>query len=126
MSKGILDRMKSVANRAKETKSKIEDIQKKRRTKKRLKLEEKIQLKTKMLQLKKKELQKLVDRAIEKLPVEQKQVLLLREHSELSFKEIAQLINCPLNTVLGRMRYALLNLKKLIQMELNGGISDVL
>jgi RNA polymerase sigma factor (sigma-70 family) len=72
-----------------------------------------------------KELQQTIKLSIEKLPVEQKEVLLLREYSGLPFKEIAELLNCPLNTVLGRMRYALLNLRKLIQSDF-GEAADVL
>lgn len=76
--------------------------------------------------LQKKELKEILDSAIAKLPIEQKQILLLREYSGLPFKEIAQTLNCPLNTVLGRMRYALLNLRKIIHQEIGGGISNVL
>ena len=76
--------------------------------------------------LKKKELKGILKFSIEKLPIEQKQILLLREHSGLSFKEIASIVNCPLNTVLGRMRYALLNLRKIINQEIGGDISNVL
>ena len=76
--------------------------------------------------LKKKELQDILKTAIEKLPTEQKQILLLREYSGLPFKEIAQMLDCPLNTVLGRMRYALLNLRKIIHQEIGGDISNVL
>ncbi|MDZ7721843.1 MAG: sigma-70 family RNA polymerase sigma factor [candidate division KSB1 bacterium] len=63
------------------------------------------------------ELKTLLKQAVGKLPVEQKQVLLLRQYSGMSFKEIAEKVNCPLNTVLGRMRYALINLKKIMQSE---------
>jgi len=72
------------------------------------------------------ELKEILKRAIEKLPVEQKQILLLREHSGLTFKEIASIVKCPLNTVLGRMRYALLNLSKIVQEQIGGDISNVL
>ncbi len=63
--------------------------------------------------VKQRELQSYLKKAIKRLPVEQRQVLLLREHSGLSFKEIAVMLDCPINTVLGRMRYALLNLRKM-------------
>lgn len=76
--------------------------------------------------LKKKELQDILKSSIEKLPVEQKQILLLREYSGLPFKEIALMLDCPINTVLGRMRYALLNLRKIIHQEIGGDISNVL
>ena len=50
---------------------------------------------------------------IAKLPESQRQVLLMRYYEDMSFKEIAQKTNCSINTALGRMRYALLNLKKM-------------
>ena len=53
-------------------------------------------------------------RAIEQLPENQKQVLLLRYYSELKFVEIAQMLGCPLNTALGRMHKAMLKLKQLM------------
>jgi RNA polymerase sigma-70 factor (ECF subfamily) len=52
---------------------------------------------------------------IEKLPDEQKEVILLRHYGNLSFKEIAEQTNVSINTALGRMRYALINLRKLIE-----------
>jgi len=51
---------------------------------------------------------------IARLPKEQKEVLILRHYANMSFKEIANITNVSINTSLGRMRYALLNLKKLI------------
>ena len=58
---------------------------------------------------------KAVRRVIEELPVEQKEVLMLRMYAELSFKEIALLTGVSINTALGRMRYALINLKKTVE-----------
>jgi RNA polymerase sigma-70 factor (ECF subfamily) len=58
------------------------------------------------------ELREAVLRAVERLPVEQKQVFLLREEAGLSFREIAEIMKCPLNTALGRMHYALQSLRK--------------
>lgn len=52
---------------------------------------------------------------IEYLPEEQKQVLKMRLYQQLSFKEIAEDTNVSINTALGRMRYALINLRKLIE-----------
>ncbi|HBF19345.1 MAG TPA: RNA polymerase subunit sigma-24 [Cryomorphaceae bacterium] len=52
---------------------------------------------------------------IEQLPEEQKEVLKLRHFSELSFKEIADQTDVSINTALGRMRYALINLRKLME-----------
>lgn len=51
---------------------------------------------------------------IDELPEEQKEVILLRHYGGLSFKEIADQTNVSINTALGRMRYALINLRKLI------------
>ena len=52
---------------------------------------------------------------IQKLPDKQREVLIMRSYADLSFKEIASITNVSINTALGRMRYALLNLKKLAQ-----------
>lgn len=55
-----------------------------------------------------------VKKIINFLPEEQKQVVLLRHYGDLSFKEIAEQTNVSINTALGRMRYALINLRKLV------------
>ena len=55
-----------------------------------------------------------VKQLIEELPEDQRQVILLRHYGGLSFKEIAEQTNVSINTALGRMRYALINLRKLI------------
>jgi RNA polymerase sigma-70 factor (ECF subfamily) len=52
---------------------------------------------------------------IDHLPDEQKEVILLRHYGDLSFKEIADYTNVSINTALGRMRYALINLRRLIR-----------
>ena len=52
---------------------------------------------------------------IEELPHEQREVLIMRTYYDMSFKEIAEVTNSSINTSLGRMRYALINLKKLIE-----------
>lgn len=52
---------------------------------------------------------------IQLLPPEQKEVLVLRHYSEMSFKDIAEQTEVSINTALGRMRYALINLRKLIE-----------
>jgi RNA polymerase sigma factor (sigma-70 family) len=52
---------------------------------------------------------------INELPDDQKQVILLRHYGGLSFKEIAEQTNVSINTALGRMRYALINLRKIIK-----------
>lgn len=51
---------------------------------------------------------------IELLPAEQKEVLYMRHYAEMSFKDISEITNVSINTALGRMRYALINLRKLI------------
>ena len=51
---------------------------------------------------------------VELLPDEQREVVMLRYFSGLSFKEIAEQTNVSINTALGRMRYALINLRKMI------------
>lgn len=52
---------------------------------------------------------------IDELPEEQRTVLVMRHYNKLSFKEIAEETNVSINTALGRMRYALMNLRKLIE-----------
>jgi RNA polymerase sigma-70 factor, ECF subfamily len=54
-------------------------------------------------------------RAIDALPENQKQVLLLRYYGNLKFVEIAQMLGCPLNTALGRMHKAMLKLKQMME-----------
>ena len=51
---------------------------------------------------------------IDELPADQREVVMLRHYGGLSFKEIAEHTNVSINTALGRMRYALINLRKLI------------
>ena len=51
---------------------------------------------------------------IEQLPEEQREVLILRHYSDMSFKEISEVTGVSINTALGRMRYALINLRKLM------------
>lgn len=55
-----------------------------------------------------------LEACIERLPPEQREVLLLRHEGELTFREIAELTGCSINTALGRMRYALANLRRLM------------
>ena len=51
---------------------------------------------------------------VEYLPEEQKEVLKMRIYNDYSFKEIAEMTNVSINTALGRMRYALINLRKIM------------
>lgn len=60
------------------------------------------------------ETQSKVRKLIDQLPPEQKQVVILRHYAGLSFKEISELTNVSINTALGRMRYALINMRKMI------------
>lgn len=55
-----------------------------------------------------------VRRIIEELPEDQKQVLMMRMYQDMSFKEISERTGVSINTALGRMRYALINLRKVI------------
>jgi RNA polymerase sigma-70 factor (ECF subfamily) len=58
-----------------------------------------------------KDVRKLVDY----LPEEQREVVMMRHFSDMSFKEIADATNVSINTALGRMRYALINLRKMVE-----------
>ena len=60
-----------------------------------------------------------VKRLIEELPQDQREVLKMRYYKELSFKEISEITNVSINTALGRMRYAILNLRKLVDKHLS-------
>jgi len=51
---------------------------------------------------------------LDELPADQREVIVLRHFADLSFKEIASLTNCSINTALGRMRYGLINLRKMM------------
>lgn len=54
---------------------------------------------------------------IEKLPADQREIIILRHFGNFSFKEIAEMTNCSINTALGRMRYGLLNLRKMMKIK---------
>ncbi len=54
---------------------------------------------------------------ISHLPEEQKQVVMMRHYYDMSFKEIAEITGVSINTALGRMRYALINLRKMFDSE---------
>lgn len=56
---------------------------------------------------------------IKKLPDEQREVLVMRHYEELSFQEIAAQTQVSINTALGRMRYALINLRKMLEKQEN-------
>jgi RNA polymerase sigma-70 factor (ECF subfamily) len=52
---------------------------------------------------------------IDQLPDDQKEVIKMRMYDDLSFKEIAEITNVSINTALGRMRYAIINLRKMME-----------
>jgi RNA polymerase sigma-70 factor (ECF subfamily) len=56
-----------------------------------------------------------VKELIKELPEDQQQVIVMRHYLDLSFKEIAEQTDVSINTALGRMRYALINLRKLVE-----------
>lgn len=56
-----------------------------------------------------------VKKLIQFLPEEQRQVVIMRHYQNMSFKEIAESTNVSINTALGRMRYALLNMRKVVE-----------
>lgn len=60
------------------------------------------------------QVEKDIKRLIEELPVDQKEVLLMRMYQDMSFKEISEVTGVSINTALGRMRYALMNMRKVI------------
>lgn len=61
----------------------------------------------------KSQLHKKVRKLVDQLPPEQKEVVILRHYADMSFKEISQLTRVSINTALGRMRYALINMRKM-------------
>lgn len=56
----------------------------------------------------------LLKELVDKLPLEQKDVVIMRHYYNMSFEEIAERTNVSINTALGRMRYALINLRKMM------------
>lgn len=61
------------------------------------------------------QIRKDIRKLVAQLPLEQRQVLILRHYFDMSFKEISEHTNVSINTALGRMRYALINMRKLIE-----------
>ncbi|MBL6619319.1 MAG: sigma-70 family RNA polymerase sigma factor [Flavobacteriales bacterium] len=55
-----------------------------------------------------------VKHLVDQLPEEQREVVVMRMYKEMSFKDIAELTDVSINTALGRMRYALINLRKMM------------
>lgn len=56
-----------------------------------------------------------VRQLVDSLPPEQREVVILRHYADMSFKEIAKLTRVSINTALGRMRYALINMRKMVE-----------
>lgn len=56
-----------------------------------------------------------VRKLVDRLPPEQREVVILRHYADMSFKEISQLTRVSINTALGRMRYALINMRKMAE-----------
>ena len=56
-----------------------------------------------------------IRKLVDELPPEQREVVILRHYADMSFKEIAQLTRVSINTALGRMRYALINIRKMVE-----------
>ena len=63
----------------------------------------------------KKQIKKDVRSMIGNLPEEQREVVIMRHYADMSFKEIADMTGVSINTALGRMRYALINLRKIME-----------
>ena len=52
---------------------------------------------------------------LERLPEDQREVIILRHYADMSFNDIAKAMNSNLNTTLGRMRYAIINMRKMLE-----------
>ncbi len=63
----------------------------------------------------KKQINKDIRNLVKQLPEEQRRVLIMRHYADMSFKEIAERTGVSINTALGRMRYALLNMRKMAE-----------
>ena len=63
----------------------------------------------------KSETHKKIRQLVDQLPPEQREVVVLRHYADMSFKEIAKLTRVSINTALGRMRYALINIRKMVE-----------
>lgn len=67
------------------------------------------------MELSKLQITKDLKNIIEELPQEQRDIVIMRHYFDMSFKEIAEQTNVSINTALGRMRYALINMRKIIE-----------
>ena len=64
-----------------------------------------------------KEISESINKSINELPYKQKEVFLLRQHGEMTFREISELMEEPISTVLSHMRYAVNKLKRVLREE---------
>jgi RNA polymerase sigma factor (sigma-70 family) len=55
-----------------------------------------------------------INKMLDLLPEDQREVIIMRHYADMSFKDIASITNCSINTALGRMRYGLINLRKMM------------
>lgn len=62
--------------------------------------------------LEKEELKNIIEDKVNKLPPKQKQVFIMRQETNLTFREIAEILGCPISTVLSRMHNAVVNLRR--------------
>ena len=67
------------------------------------------------LEITKKQSHDIVKRMVDLLPEEQREIIILRHYADMPFKDIANLMQCSINTALGRMRYGLMNLRKIMK-----------
>ncbi|MDR2962211.1 MAG: sigma-70 family RNA polymerase sigma factor [Bacteroidales bacterium] len=67
------------------------------------------------MELTKMQLSKDLQKIVQALPREQREIVIMRHYFDMSFKEIAEQTDVSINTALGRMRYALINMRKIIE-----------
>jgi len=72
-----------------------------------------------------KRLRKIVNEAVQRLDPSQREVFMLRELGGVPFKEIAEMVGCPINTALGRMRLALINMRKELKKRGIDGVQQI-
>lgn len=77
------------------------------------------------IELHNKEQYEMLDACIDQLPPEQREVVLLRQDADLTFREIAELSGVSINTALGRMRYALINLRRMIDPQKKKQLAEI-
>lgn len=65
--------------------------------------------------IEKREIETIIQEALNKLPAEQREIIVLRHYQDLKFSEIAEMLDCPVETVKSRMRYGLLKLLDLLK-----------